>query len=79
MLKDMRSMLELFRSQGDLRSVTESVSLVHGVAAGIRATSQMSGPALYFENVEGAIRHSAPTPIRTLRNSPMRWPSRSNR
>jgi 4-hydroxy-3-polyprenylbenzoate decarboxylase/2,5-furandicarboxylate decarboxylase 1 len=54
MLKDMRSMLELFRAQGDLRSVTEPVSLVHGVAAGIRATSRVNGPALSFENVAGA-------------------------
>ena len=54
MLKDMRSFLRLLEEKGDLVHVTEPVSPHHGVAAGMRKTSDIRGPALWFDNVIGA-------------------------
>src|SRR5581483_10602226 len=53
-LKDLRDFLRLLDEQGDLVHITRPVSPVFGVAAGIRRTSDIKGPALWFDNVEGA-------------------------
>ena len=54
MLKDLRSFLRLLEEQGDLVRITRPVSPVFGVAAGIRKTSDIKGPALWFDHVEGS-------------------------
>jgi 2,5-furandicarboxylate decarboxylase 1 len=54
LLKDMRAMLDLFRAEGELLDVPQRVSLVHEVAAGIRASSRREGPALWFGDAEGS-------------------------
>jgi 2,5-furandicarboxylate decarboxylase 1 len=54
MLRDMRSFLRLLEEKGDLVRIAEPVSPHFGVAAGIRKTSDIDGPALWFENVEGS-------------------------
>jgi len=53
-LKDLRDFLRLLEEQGDLVHITRPVSPVYGVAAGIRRTSDVKGPALWFDDVEGA-------------------------
>jgi 4-hydroxy-3-polyprenylbenzoate decarboxylase/2,5-furandicarboxylate decarboxylase 1 len=54
MFKDMRSFLGFLQEQGDLVHITDPVSPRFGVAAGIRKTSDIGGPALWFDRVEGA-------------------------
>ncbi len=54
MLKDLRDFLRLLEEKGDLVHIAEPVSPRFGVAAGIRKTSDIHGPALYFDHVEGA-------------------------
>jgi 2,5-furandicarboxylate decarboxylase 1 len=53
-LKDMRAFLRLLEAKGDLVHITRPVSREFGVAAGIRKTSDVKGPALWFDQVEGA-------------------------
>jgi 2,5-furandicarboxylate decarboxylase 1 len=53
-LKDMRSFLRLLEEKGDLVHIAEPVSPLYGVAAGMRKTSDLRGPALWFDNVVGA-------------------------
>jgi 2,5-furandicarboxylate decarboxylase 1 len=54
MLKDMRSFLTLLEAEGDLVRIDERVAPRFGVAAGIRKTSDIQGPALWFDNVVGS-------------------------
>jgi 4-hydroxy-3-polyprenylbenzoate decarboxylase/2,5-furandicarboxylate decarboxylase 1 len=54
MLKDMRSFLNILEEQGDLVHITKSVSPRFEVAAGIRKTSDIQGPALIFDKVIGS-------------------------
>lgn len=51
MLRDMRSFLQLLEAKGDLVHISAPVSTRYGVAAGIRKTSDIKGPALWFDNV----------------------------
>jgi 4-hydroxy-3-polyprenylbenzoate decarboxylase/2,5-furandicarboxylate decarboxylase 1 len=51
MLKDMRSFLDLLEANGDLVHIRERVAPRYGVSAGIRKTSNIDGPALWFDNV----------------------------
>ncbi len=53
MLKDMRSFLSLLEATGDLVHISERVAPRFGIAAGIRKTSDIKGPALWFDNVIG--------------------------
>src|SRR5579884_3147341 len=53
-VRDLRDFLRLLEEQGDLVHITRPVSPVYGVAAGIRRTSDVKGPALWFDDVEGA-------------------------
>jgi len=53
MLKDLRSFLRLLEEKGDLVHITKPVSPLFEVAAGIRKTSDIQGPALWFDNVVG--------------------------
>jgi 2,5-furandicarboxylate decarboxylase 1 len=46
-------MLDKFEEIGDLRTISERTALEFGVAAGIRATSRVDGPALRFRNTDG--------------------------
>jgi 4-hydroxy-3-polyprenylbenzoate decarboxylase/2,5-furandicarboxylate decarboxylase 1 len=54
MLVDMRGFLKLLEEKGDLVHITEPVSTSFEIAAGIRKTSDIEGPALWFENVVGS-------------------------
>ncbi len=54
MLKDMRSFLKLLEEKGDLVHITQPVSPRFDVAAGIRKTSDIQGPALWFDDVIGS-------------------------
>ena len=54
MLKDLRSFLNLLEEKGDLVHITEPVSPRFEIAAGIRKTSDIQGPALWFDNVIGS-------------------------
>ncbi len=54
MLKDLRSFLKLLEERGDLVHITQAVSPLFEVAAGIRKTSDIQGPALWFDNVNGS-------------------------
>jgi len=53
MFEDLRGFLTYLESQGQLLHVTEEVDVKHEIAAGIRKTSDILGPALLFENVKG--------------------------
>ena len=57
MLKDLRSFLKLLEEKGDLVHIACPTSPRHEIAAGIRKTSDIQGPALWFDNVIG---HSMP-------------------
>jgi 4-hydroxy-3-polyprenylbenzoate decarboxylase/2,5-furandicarboxylate decarboxylase 1 len=54
MLKDLRSFLRLIEQQGDLVHITQSVDPEWGVAAGLRKSSDIQGPALWFDDVVGS-------------------------
>ncbi len=54
MLKDMRSFLSLLEAKGDLVHIGERVAPRYGISAGIRKTSDIGGPALWFDNVVGS-------------------------
>jgi 4-hydroxy-3-polyprenylbenzoate decarboxylase/2,5-furandicarboxylate decarboxylase 1 len=53
MLTDMRSFLERLEEADDLVHVTRPVSPEFEIAAGIRRTSSIDGPALWFDDVRG--------------------------
>jgi 2,5-furandicarboxylate decarboxylase 1 len=53
MFEDLREFLAHLESQGQLLRVTEEVDVKHEIAAGMRKTSDIGGPALLFENVRG--------------------------
>jgi UbiD family decarboxylase len=54
MLKDLRAFLALLQDKGDLVHITKTVSPRFEVAAGVRKTSDIQGPALWFDNVSGS-------------------------
>ncbi|NIO07681.1 MAG: UbiD family decarboxylase [Deltaproteobacteria bacterium] len=53
MFEDLRSYLSYLEEQGQLLRVKDEVDPKFDVAAGIRKTSDVKGPALLFENVKG--------------------------
>src|SRR5437868_239717 len=53
MLTDLRGFLALLEEQGDLVRITRPCSPEFEIAAGMRKTSDIDGPALLFENVPG--------------------------
>ena len=53
MFEDLRSFLRSLEEKGDLVRITRAVSPRYEIAAGIRKTSDINGPALWFENVVG--------------------------
>lgn len=53
MLRSMREFIELLSQREDLVKIPRTVSPLFEVAAGIRKTSQLAGPALWFESVAG--------------------------
>jgi UbiD family decarboxylase len=52
MFEDLRGYLKHLEEQGQLARVGEEVGTNHEIAAGIRKTSDIEGPALLFENVK---------------------------
>jgi UbiD family decarboxylase len=57
MLNDLRAFLNLLEEKKDLVHISRPTSPNFEVAAGIRKTSSIEGPALFFDNVVG---HSMP-------------------
>ncbi len=53
MFEDLRGYLSFLEEQGQLLRVKEEVDVKFDIAAGIRKTSDVEGPALLFENVKG--------------------------
>jgi 4-hydroxy-3-polyprenylbenzoate decarboxylase len=53
MFEDLRGFLTYLESQGQLLRVEDEVSIKYEIAAGMRKTSDIEGPALLFENVQG--------------------------
>lgn len=53
MHKDLRSFLRTLEEHDDLVHIARPVSVEYEIAAGIRKTSDIGGPALYFEHVTG--------------------------
>jgi UbiD family decarboxylase len=53
MFEDLRGYLSFLEEQGQLLRVKEEVEAKFEIAAGIRKTSDVEGPALLFENVKG--------------------------
>src|SRR5262245_20503019 len=53
MFEDLRSFLSHLETQGQLLRVAEEVDVKYDIAAGIRRTSDIEGPALLFDNVRG--------------------------
>ncbi len=53
MFEDLRGFLAYLESQGQLLRVKDEVSVKYEIAAGMRKTSDIAGPALLFENVKG--------------------------
>jgi len=51
---DLREFLRHLESKGELIRIREEVDMKHEIAAYIRKTSDMQGPALLFENVNGS-------------------------
>jgi 4-hydroxy-3-polyprenylbenzoate decarboxylase/2,5-furandicarboxylate decarboxylase 1 len=54
---DLRAFLRVLRERGEMVDITEEVDPRHEIAAYIRKTSDIQGPALFFANVRG---HSMP-------------------
>jgi 2,5-furandicarboxylate decarboxylase 1 len=54
MLRDLRSFIRLLEEKGDLVHIERPVSPVFEAAAGIRKTSDIKGPALWFDRVAGS-------------------------
>jgi 2,5-furandicarboxylate decarboxylase 1 len=53
MFEDLRTYLSYLEDKGQLLRVREEVDVKFEIAAGIRKTSDIEGPALLFENVKG--------------------------
>lgn len=53
MLRDLRGFLKLLEEKGDLVHLSDPLSPRFEIAAGIRKTSEIGGPALCFDNVAG--------------------------
>ena len=53
MFEDLRSFLTHLESQKQLLRVKDEVDVKYEIAAGMRKTSDIEGPALLFENVRG--------------------------
>src|SRR5712692_5706881 len=53
MFEDLRGFLTHLESQGQLLCVKDEVGVKFEIAAGMRKTSDIEGPALLFENVKG--------------------------
>lgn len=53
MLNDLRSFLNLLEEKKDLVHMCRSTSTTFEIAAGIRKTSEIEGPALLFDDVTG--------------------------
>jgi UbiD family decarboxylase len=53
MFEDLRGFLAHLESQGQLVRVQEPVGVKYEIAAGMRKTSDIQGPALLFENIKG--------------------------
>jgi UbiD family decarboxylase len=52
MFKDLRGFLAQLEDLGELKRVQDPVSVRYDIAAGIRKTSDIEGPALLFANVK---------------------------
>jgi len=50
---DLRTFINALEEAGDLIRIDEEIETKHGIAAYIRKTSDISGPALFFERVKG--------------------------
>ena len=57
MINDLRAFLNLLEEKKDLVHISRPTSPNFEIAAGIRKTSSIEGPALFFDNVVG---HSMP-------------------
>jgi UbiD family decarboxylase len=53
MFEDLRNFLSYLEGQGQLYQVGDEVDVKYDIAAGIRKTSDVEGPALLFTNVKG--------------------------
>ena len=53
MFEDLRGFLTHLESQKQLLRVKDEVDVKYEIAAGMRKTSDIEGPALLFENVKG--------------------------
>jgi len=53
MFEDLRGFLTHLESQGQLVRVKDAVDVKYEIAAGMRKTSDIEGPALLFENIKG--------------------------
>ncbi len=53
MFEDLRSFLSYLETQGQLLRVAQEVDVKYEIAAGIRKTSDIEGPALLFDKVRG--------------------------
>lgn len=53
LFQDLREFVETLEQRGQLLRVTREVDTKYEIAAGIRKTSDVQGPALMFENVKG--------------------------
>ena len=53
MFEDLRGFLTYLESQRQLLRVNDAVDVKYEIAAGMRKTSDIEGPALLFENVKG--------------------------
>ncbi len=51
---DLREFLNLIEARGDLLHIKEEVDLKYEIAAYIRKTSDIDGPALFFDKVKDA-------------------------
>ena len=51
---DLREFLDYLETKGELLRIREEVDPKYEIAAYIRKTSDLQGPALYFENVKGS-------------------------
>src|SRR3989304_3492369 len=53
MFEDLRGYLSYLEEQGQLLRISEEVDVKYEIAAGIRKTSDVCGPALLFESIKG--------------------------
>ena len=77
MFEDLRSFLTYLENQGQLLRVKDEVGIKYEIAAGMRKTSDIEGPALLFENIKGFPRlASAGRSIRDAKAG-RSWPRRA--